>query len=623
MSPIISIAIWATLLSTITSLTFPYENMQLDPAEALSFPSIAFGNATIPIPQQPSCKSYPGEPTWPSEADWSRLNTTLNGRLLKPQPLGAVCAPSHPAYNSNRCNTLVRSLSGTRTLLDDPLNVLTVYLEGDTCPISTSSRKPCTQGGFPVYVVNASTVAHVQAAVNFARNRNIRLIVKNTGHDFGGRSAGAGALSIWTHHLKSATYLANYTADSSLYTGKAVHLGAGLEAWELSDIMVDHRISLAAPGWATVGAVGGWMLGGGHGHVTSTLGLGADQPLSLSVVTADGRFVTADATHNADLFWALRGSGVGPAFGVVTSAVVRAYEPLSLVRVSLQWLTGPSYDPGNSPSPVVDRETFWRGVSAYYRFGIAVGDAGGVDFGYIRNRGNGSFSFDTGLTFPNKSPREVFNLLAPLYANLQSAGVNIANRLPAASSPYATRRGGTGASLGNARYSSRLWPRSLWASDEGFAAAMAAVRSSVEDGGYTFHGLLMAARPLGGDAADSVSPGWRAAAMHASMQDDTALADLSPEAWRAANERVLRYSAAIRAATPGGGAYINEGDSLEPGWQDNFYGLGSYARLLRVKAALDPWDVFWAPTAVGSEGWEVRTEDGTLTQNGRLCRVGS
>ncbi|KAI6390015.1 hypothetical protein MCOR20_011611, partial [Pyricularia oryzae] len=349
MFPIISIAIWATLLSTITSLTFPYENMQLDPAEALSFPSIAFGNATIPIPQQPSCKSYPGEPTWPSEADWSRLNTTLNGRLLKPQPLGAVCAPSHPAYNSNRCNTLVRSLSGTRTLLDDPLNVLTVYLEGDTCPISTSSRKPCTQGGFPVYVVNASTVAHVQAAVNFARNRNIRLIVKNTGHDFGGRSAGAGALSIWTHHLKSATYLANYTADSSLYTGKAVHLGAGLEAWELSDIMVDHRISLAAPGWATVGAVGGWMLGGGHGHVTSTLGLGADQPLSLNVVTADGRFVTADATHNADLFWALRGSGVGPAFGVVTSAVVRAYEPLSLVRVSLQWLTGPSYDPGNSP----------------------------------------------------------------------------------------------------------------------------------------------------------------------------------------------------------------------------------------------------------------------------------
>jgi hypothetical protein len=34
----------------------------------------------------------------------------------------------------------------------------------------------CTQGGWSVYVVNATTVK--QIAVNFARNKNLRLVIK-------------------------------------------------------------------------------------------------------------------------------------------------------------------------------------------------------------------------------------------------------------------------------------------------------------------------------------------------------------------------------------------------------------------------------------------------------------
>ncbi len=61
----------------------------------------------------------------------------------------------------------------------------------------------------------------------------------------------------------------------------------------------------------TVGVVGGWLQGGGHTLLASYYGMGADQPLSLQVVTADGRFVTADPDTNADLFYALRGGGAG------------------------------------------------------------------------------------------------------------------------------------------------------------------------------------------------------------------------------------------------------------------------------------------------------------------------
>jgi hypothetical protein len=55
------------------------------------------------------------------------------------------------------------------------------------------------QGGHPIYVVNVSNVGHIQAAIDFARSRHIRLVIKNTGHDMSGRSLGAGALLVWTH----------------------------------------------------------------------------------------------------------------------------------------------------------------------------------------------------------------------------------------------------------------------------------------------------------------------------------------------------------------------------------------------------------------------------------------
>ena len=56
----------------------------------------------------------------------------------------------------------------------------------------------------------------------------------------------------------------------------------------------------------------------------------ADNALAFEVVTADGELVTADLTHNSDLFWALKGGGPG-AFGVVISATLKAFPEVSSV----------------------------------------------------------------------------------------------------------------------------------------------------------------------------------------------------------------------------------------------------------------------------------------------------
>ena len=91
----------------------------------------------------------------------------------------------------------------------------------------------------------------------------------------------------------------------------AVRYGSGLETWELFNQMAAHNITMVAAGVGTVGAGGGWFGYGGHGYLTSFYGLGSDQALSIQVVTADGRLVTADPNTNRDLFFAIRGGGGG------------------------------------------------------------------------------------------------------------------------------------------------------------------------------------------------------------------------------------------------------------------------------------------------------------------------
>jgi hypothetical protein len=62
-------------------------------------------------------------------------------------------------------------------------------------------------------------------------------------------------------------------------------------------------------------------LGGGWGHLSGKYGLALDNLIGVDVVTADGRFVTANASENEDLFWGVRGGGGN--FGVVTSLQYR------------------------------------------------------------------------------------------------------------------------------------------------------------------------------------------------------------------------------------------------------------------------------------------------------------
>lgn len=176
-------ASWAFLAATAaaaTAVNFPYEVSQLTDADIGDFAAVAFGNASAAPStyQGPKCKLQPEDAGWPSEEQWARFNSSLGGRLLKPRPVSEACYPG-PAYNNATCDYLVNTAKNTRFFFDDPLSMLTTWGQGATClAMLNTTGRTCTQGGFPLYVVNASSARDIQLAVNFARNQNLRLVIK-------------------------------------------------------------------------------------------------------------------------------------------------------------------------------------------------------------------------------------------------------------------------------------------------------------------------------------------------------------------------------------------------------------------------------------------------------------
>jgi FAD/FMN-containing dehydrogenase len=165
--------------------------------------------------------------------------------------------------------------------------------------------------GSPVAVVRPADAADVSTAVAFARDAGLELSVRSGGHDSLGRSTNDGGLVI---DLRS---LADITVDGDLVT-----VGGGAVWGDVAAALAPHGLALSSGDTKTVG-VGGLTLGGGVGWFVRLWGLAIDSLESAEVVLADGRVVTASATSEPDLFWAIRGGGGN--FGVVTRFTFRAH----------------------------------------------------------------------------------------------------------------------------------------------------------------------------------------------------------------------------------------------------------------------------------------------------------
>jgi len=159
----------------------------------------------------------------------------------------------------------------------------------------------------PRLIARCRDVADVIASVNFARDNGLTLAVRGGSHNVTGFGTVDDGLVIDLSPMRGIW------VDPE----KRTVLAQGGCTWGDLD-HATHPFGLHAPGGviSTTG-IAGLSLGGGVGHLTRKCGLSCDNLISVDMVTADGRCITASAEENQDLYWAVRGGGGN--FGVVTS----------------------------------------------------------------------------------------------------------------------------------------------------------------------------------------------------------------------------------------------------------------------------------------------------------------
>ncbi len=165
----------------------------------------------------------------------------------------------------------------------------------------------------PALIVRCADESDVVTAVNFAREHNMLLAVRGGGHNVAGSAVCDGGLVIDLSPMR------RIDVDPVSRTARA----QGGVTWGELD-RETQKFGLAAPGGVvSETGIAGLTLGGGLGWLRRKYGLTIDSLVSVEIVTADGRFLSASETENADLFWAVRGGGGN--FGVVTSFEYRLH----------------------------------------------------------------------------------------------------------------------------------------------------------------------------------------------------------------------------------------------------------------------------------------------------------
>ncbi|PHH92960.1 hypothetical protein CDD83_3118 [Cordyceps sp. RAO-2017] len=574
----------------------------------------------LPCVAQSACKPVPGDSNWPPRRVWKQLNQTVGGRLMATVPLGSVChpggyGPRRPEpINETACGILRDQWPFPPVFSASPADVMNAYFQNASCSPFYDTNGRCRLGNLASYSIAVSEAQHVIAGVQFARDNNVRLAIKNTGHDFMGKSTGKGSLSLWMHNLNRREIIHNYT--SSAYSGAALRMGAGTTGDQALSFATAAGYVLVTGDCPTVGVAVGYASGGGHGLLNNVHGMGADNVLEWEVVTADGRHLTASPDQNADLYWALTGGGAGT-FAVVLSVTYRLHPDVSVGAATL------SFSRDFAPS----KQAYENAVQAWWLFLPTVVDAGAAPaFNLMPDQ-----FLVHNTTGPNMTAAAMNALYAPYLAQLDQLGVsydfatytspNFLEHFNATNGPLPD-----GPYTASPLFNSRIIPLTV-SQDASRARNLTLAMMAVMD--YDPSGANWQFGCQGVNVGDknkrfthpdnALAAYWRnaiAICLEYSLYD-----------WDLPQSEMLRRKQdlaniihpPIVAATIDSGSYLNEADPLvypmdQPSkWKDAFYGA-NYNRLRSVKDKWDPQSVFYARTSVGSEDW-------TQDSEGRLCKA--
>lgn len=523
-----------------------------------------------------------------------------------------ICAdsagyPCHePHFNATECEYVRANYFDSYMRADNPGSMQNDNWEDQDekrCAFEAAANSPCQQGRVSILGVRAETVDDVQKALKFAAERNLRIVVKSSGHDWLGRSASAGSFLLWMHKMKkSITVDYKFTATDGCEDSNpvpAVTVVGGVAWGEVYDVLKPTGYIAVGGTSLTICASGGYLQGGGHGVLGPSFGLAVDNVLQIEVVTADGTLHRVSACRDPELFFALRGGG-GSTFGVVTSVTYKLHRnPNNLAGAVLT--LSPSN--GTATWSLTTQEAI---LATWSQTALAMDGArwGGYWF-FNAASFNGYFLAPTTQSSANAT-------ISPLVEALSQID-HVAMKITLFDTPtfqdwhsaiYATQKTKTDYTGGRNLLGSRIVPHSALADPQSLARQILAAMAVA--GPYGVLGnMVIGPGVRDGDPQNvtAVTPAWRRGIWH--------LLTASSWDWNApqvdtvtAQNETLAFVKVLQQAYPDSGAYFNEASVDEPGWQQSFWGHANYDRLSAVKLRVDPAGLFTCRNCVGSEQWD-------------------
>ncbi|GFG18551.1 6-hydroxy-D-nicotine oxidase [Aspergillus udagawae] len=527
-------------------------------------------------------------------------------------PYAATCYYSSPYYDPSACVVAADNYTTNQVRTDvygaaTSLNWEVCHTE--TCALNAvgpfkSLSDDCHLGRLSSLYVDASEPQHVVAAVKFARKHHLRVSVKNTGHDYFGRSTSPNTLAIWTHRMNTMKYHADFVASNCPFSnGQHIgEIGAGAQASDVYTYFQEFNMDVTGGNEGSVGLAGGFGQGGGHGIFGPSYGLMVDNAVEFDVVTADGQFRTINQCNEPELFWAMRGGG-GGTFAILTSYRFQLHPAVNINVYQLEAnFTLRGNETANYPAleqlltQHATNQPVWshHNISGHAYYGPTKAEIYLVlpsnDETALKSLTSEFASFVTNN--PSIRVGESTYTTYPKYTEFLQVTNKIAARL--------TPGGIFGVVAG------RLMPESLFETrhtvTELVQAVLDGIRLSNKLLPETSVSQVIMTTPVNhrnGDAT-SVNPAWRSALWHVLMTGGWTeqLSNLTEaellETW-------LDTVEPMKELTPGGGCYLNDGHYLEPEWQETFFG-SNYPELLRIKKKYDPDHFFDCWKCVGWQG---------------------
>ncbi|KAF9034094.1 FAD-binding domain-containing protein [Panaeolus papilionaceus] len=532
-----------------------------------------------------------------SSSNWKALNQTLNGRLQLAVPVEQPCfsvgaggsslTPDPTACNNVQTHTADHLFRSDNFGAYELAQWETCQTTGDQClldgnnpfnPAAFSPPRQCTIGNIPPYFIDVQSAADVQAAIKFVSKNNVPLVVKNTGHDYKGRSAGIGSLALWTHHLNQLQFKPTFVPEKCSATPvTAITMGAGAQFADIYAFATQNNVTFVGGADPSVGASGGWVMGGGHSALTPSLGMGVDRVLEFKIVTADGQLRTANKCQNPDLFFALRGGG-GGTFGVVLEST-----HLVTPQVTLQVVLG-QYNNTKDNSKQL--------IKALAKTAVKFASDGWG--GYITPPAGSGVWIN-----PLVNSQQAQQSAADVIQAFQSVGGNVTFfTMPNFEEWYNTFILPNPDPIGLAQaLASRIIDDTKMADDN----VIEAVADGLLDSDFS---QILAVPPYAfknfDPTATSVNPKWRTGIWHTAMivswNFDATIDDRVQQ-----YQRVTKLWNPVRALTPGAAVYQNEADVYEPDHEVGYWGT-NFAKLVTIKNKYDPKGIFDCWHCVGWKG---------------------